>query len=79
MPCVGTKDRFLIIENILQEISDCLACLHGETIVKGGYLNADLNSTEHASVLINSFCNDNNLCCCDSLNSNRIESNYTLI
>ena len=52
-------------------------CLHGETIVIGGDLNADLNSTEHASVFCNSFFNDYNLCRCDSLNSNRIESNYT--
>jgi exonuclease III len=77
MPCVGTKDRFLIIENILQEISEYLICLYGETIVIGGDLNADLNSTEHASVAINSFLSDNNLCRCDSLNSNQIESNYT--
>ena len=33
MPYVGTIDCLLIIENILQEISEHLICSHGETVV----------------------------------------------
>ena len=77
LPCVGTKDRFFIIENILQEISEYIVCSHGETIVIGGDLNVDLNSTDHASVLVNTFLSDNNLYRCDNLNSNQVEKNYT--
>ena len=43
----------------------------------GGDLKADFNAIEHASVLMNTFRSDNNLYCCESVNSNGIESNYT--
>lgn len=77
MPCVGTKDRLLEIENITQEISEYLVTMHGETIVIGGDINVDLNSTEHASMLINSFLTDNQLNRCDALYPGQIDENYT--
>lgn len=66
MPCSGSKDRFLITENILHEISEYLVCLNGEIVVMGGDMNADLIQSENSSDLINKFLNDNALNRCDT-------------
>jgi exonuclease III len=77
MPCKGTELRLFVIENILQEMSEYVVSLHGETIIIGGDINVDLNSTEQASVFINSFLTDNKLNRCDALYPSSIDNNYT--
>ena len=77
MPCAGTKDRLLTIETTLQEISELMESLHGETIVLGGDMNSDLNSSEHASEVLNTFLRNNALNRCDAPISGSNLNNYT--
>jgi Reverse transcriptase (RNA-dependent DNA polymerase) len=77
LPCVGTKDRLFIVENVLQEISQFVVSLHGESIVIGGDMNADLDHLEQASVIINKFLNDNLLYRCDACDTSSKSNNYT--
>jgi exonuclease III len=77
LPCIGTIDRLLIVENVLQEISEFMVSSQGETIVIGGDMNAELDQVEQASVIINKFLRDNSLYRCDAGNSSSNSDNYT--
>ena len=55
LPCSGTRDRLCIVDDILNDISDCLQMHAGQLFVIGGDLNVDLDTTTAVSDLINRF------------------------
>jgi exonuclease III len=77
MPCFGSVDRLLLVENILHEISEYMVCLHGEIIVIGGDMNADLDQSDKTSDTINKFLRDNTLKRCDAQLQNSTFNNFT--
>lgn len=67
LPCVGTVDRFLICQDILDEIwSWRLQYDNMECIVAGDF-NVDLDSNDNIACLINSFCVKHSMVRCDDL------------
>lgn len=67
MPCVGTVDRLLIVEYVLNDISIYLAEYPDCIYLIGGDLNCDLDGISQTADLINGFATDNNLVRCDKL------------
>lgn len=67
LPCVGTVDRLLTIEDVLSDISNCITDNSDCTILIGGDLNCDLDGVSEAAKVINDFASDNQLHRCDSL------------
>ena len=53
--CVGTLDSYLILENLLREISVCLDCLIDISILIGGDMNVNLDEHDPALVIIRRF------------------------
>ena len=67
MPCQGTSDRLLIIDELLNDIA-CILDDHARcTFLIGGDFNCDLDRDSDASALINSFIGDYCLKRCDQL------------
>ena len=67
LPCVGTADRLSVIEEKFIEVSDWILKCNGYVIVVGGDFNCDLDKSNSASDLINTFVKDNCLFRCDQL------------
>ena len=68
LPCTGTPDRHLIVEEVLGEVDACLRQFNGCIFVVGGDLNCDLdfNSTDTVSMMIFELINNFNLHRCDT-------------
>jgi len=67
LPCTGTSDRLLIIEDILLEVETFIVA-QNVTIVVGGDINIDLNvRVDAAAALFQSFMRKFNLTRCDDL------------
>ena len=58
LPCSGTLDRLLIIEDIFNELTEQLSNFSDCVIVIGGDWNCELDSSDDAAVLVNNFFND---------------------
>jgi len=67
LPCSGTSDRLCIVDDILNDISDCLQMHAGRLFVIGGDLNVDLDTTTAVSDLINRFVANNSFIRSDSV------------
>jgi len=67
LPCVGTVDRILIIEDVLSDILNYLQDNSDCTYIIGGDFNCDLDGISQAADIINSFVGDNCLYRCDKL------------
>jgi len=65
LPCSGTTDRLLIIEETLSDICNYLADYPGCIHLIGGDFNCDLDGPSEAADLINSFAGDFSLKRCD--------------
>jgi len=84
LPCVGTTDRYLLIEYTLNEIAVFLDSYLSEdvcenTVIIGGDFNTDLNLNDQASVLVKKIMTAYNLSRCDNDISklNREDSVFT--
>ena len=55
LPCCGTVDRRLVIEEILTEIDMCIKDHDGCNLVLGGDFNCDLDSRDSLTVMISDF------------------------
>lgn len=67
LPCSGTENRLLIIEEILNDIMSCIDSEVKTNILIGGDFNCDLEGDSKAAELINVFMRDLNLLRCDVL------------
>jgi len=65
MPCVGTADRDLILDDMFAEISAWKLKLNNCGCVLAGDFNSDLDGRGGVSEDINKFLADNNLIRCD--------------
>jgi len=75
LPCTGTIDRLLIIEDVLHEVDlQCENMLHSCTFLVGGDFNTDLDVSDPASELIKNYMARYNLLrcyeCCDKPKQN---------
>lgn len=67
LPCVGTQDRLLICEDVLNDMwSWCERFPSCKTLLCGDF-NADLNESDPVCRLINLFMVSHNFCRCDEL------------
>jgi len=64
LPCVGTVDRMLIIDDVLNEVSNYIADYSSCTLLLGGDFNCDLDGPSQAAELINQFVVDSSLYRC---------------
>ena len=67
LPCVGTVDRVVVIEELLTTLLDWVPSVRGRVLLFGGDFNTDLDVVNPVSNLINRFIVDNGLHRCDSL------------
>jgi len=67
MPCVGTINRSLIYEEILNNLELWMRKYTNHTVVIGGDINLDLNNVNSSSEIVNRFIVDNCLQRCDTL------------
>lgn len=67
LPCTGTEDRMLIIDDILCNIENYMYEHSSCSILIGGDLNCDLDSPSQAADLIRNFMSDHCLTRCDKL------------
>jgi exonuclease III len=65
LPCAGTPDRLLIIEEVFSQIKPCLSSYSDCKIVIGGDFNCDLDSRDPAADMISGFLQNMNLQRCD--------------
>jgi hypothetical protein len=65
LPCSGTTDRHLIIEEVIMEVYAHIIAHDGCTIVLGGDFNCDLDTVDPVSVRVRNFFSDINLHRCD--------------
>ncbi|MFM2293446.1 MAG: hypothetical protein RIS29_3259, partial [Bacteroidota bacterium] len=81
LPCEGTTDRCLIIENILVEISLLLdANSLDHIVIIGGDFNTDLNETSQASTLVKNLMVRYHLYRCDAVFDRvNLEDRFTYI
>jgi len=70
LPCVGTADRLCIIEETLNDVCEWMQKFHTSVIIVGGDFNSDLDKSNSASDLINTFVKDNYLYRYDQLQNN---------
>jgi len=66
LPCSGTSNRQLIIEEILAEVDTCIKYHNDCNLVLGGDFNCDLDSSDSVTNIISDFMKENNLHRCDS-------------
>ena len=66
-PCVGTRDRFLLCEALLNDIWSWIQRYQDCKYIIAGDFNTDLNSTDNVAQQINSFINSAKMCRCDAL------------
>ena len=76
MPCVGTPDREIIVDQLLLEIHNYMRKYVNYYIMLGGDFNTDLNKHSQTFITINQFSDDNALSRCDSL-SGAHDNEYT--
>jgi len=69
LPCVGTVDRSLIIDDVLNNISNYLADYSDCSCLIGGDFNCDLDGISQAAELVNDFASDNYFNRCDTIMS----------
>jgi len=67
MPCVGTINRSLIYEEILNNLELWMRECPNHTVVIGGDINLDLDNVNSISEIVNRFIVDNCLQRCDTL------------
>ena len=67
LPCAGTTDRLLLIEEILNDISNVFYDNVNCTLLFGGDLNCELDHDSDASKLINDFASEFCLKRCDTI------------
>ena len=67
MPCVGTINRSLIYEEILNNLELWMREYPNHTVVIGGDINLDLDNVNSISEIVNRFIVDNCLQRCDTL------------
>jgi len=67
LPCTGTVNRLLLIEDVLNDISNYLSDYRGCTLLIGGDFNCDLDGISQAAEVINNFASDSCLVRCDKL------------
>jgi len=65
MPCVGTAQRELIVDEVLSEISALLDTHPGYDYIIGGDFNTDLDKNSRANLAVNEFICVRNLYRCD--------------
>jgi endonuclease/exonuclease/phosphatase family metal-dependent hydrolase len=68
-PCHGTKNRSVILNELLTDLQGWLDRFSMYNIIVAGDINADLSNTDNATNCINSFFNNNSLMRCDLLGS----------
>ena len=76
LPCSGTPDRMLLIEETFCEISAYLNNISEYDLVFCGDMNCDLDSSESVSVLVSSFLSEFNLFRCDLAHEHRKSFTY---
>ena len=67
LPCVGTADRLLIVDEILNDIASIFDDHSNCTFLLGGDFNCELDNVSDVSKLINSFATESSLNRCDML------------
>lgn len=61
LPCVGTPDRLLILDDVFSDISNHIDSFSDCTFLLGGDFNCDLDKVDAAALLINNFLTGNRL------------------
>jgi Reverse transcriptase (RNA-dependent DNA polymerase)/Endonuclease/Exonuclease/phosphatase family len=74
LPCAGTLDRNLLIEDLLNNVLNVVSEHADCAILLGGDLNCDLDGLSEAAIAINAFVHDNNLTRCDLLLNCRVDT-----
>jgi len=69
LPCIGTTDRVLIIDDILREVETFIENMSNITVIVGGDINMDLNKSVDvaATSIFRQFMSNCNLKRCDEL------------
>jgi len=65
LPCVGTTDRMLILDDVACDINSHIDDLPGCLYLLGGDFNCVLDKTDAAATMINSFLHNRQLARCD--------------
>lgn len=65
LPCAGTINRCLLIDEVLNNIESVIEEFHDFTILIGGDLNCDLDGDSEAAKLVNAFSSKLSLSRCD--------------
>jgi len=76
MPCVGSINRQLIYEEVLQKIALCIDDYSHLVVIIGGDFNVDLNENNPASNLHNQFAKEKGLARCGKLFAGPYLSTY---
>ena len=71
LPCVGTVDRIMILDEVINEVANVFELNANCTFLVGGDLNCDLDSDSDAAKMINSFSTNFGLKRCDDITGYR--------
>ena len=77
LPCSGSPDRLLILDNLLSEISIQLDNFSDCVFLLGGDFNCNVDHNDPASRIVNSFIMENKLVRCDECVGPKAEYTYS--